>query len=533
MINQPQPPHPVHWMPLTPDLAYNQRVAEAAAASGVDAVHLSHLICHHAEDLLENEDRAAHARTLTDLYRANGLDVWCWTHEFSHGARGLTDSDGRLPWEEEALEAFLREKYARFFNETLPGLTGLVLTFAETPYAVYQDERVASTLPPEERTARLIAWMRAICHAHGVQLAVRDFVYRLPEVEGMIHTLHRMPDDVIVMSKCVPHDWQPYYPANPVLGALGEKTQWIEHDLGYEYEGQHAYPYCDLECLVERVRAGRARGGHALCLRLDRYHGDTGQSAVSTPWGRLALQVAQAVHRDPEADVDALVRAWEAQTVPGAPRILHEATEAVKRMLFPKRMWLGDHSRLPSYDYAKTHLNDGNADRLSVWTDAPADHETDAAFRRMDGAFVAALDLEAEEARAHAARARTLYAECEVDDPVWSLGLEALEAWMRAWQTWRHAFFRLRQEEEQPGVHSEAALAGWIDAFEEETHRFFVWMQTLKKAGLNTMPEGQETFFEKDRAWLSRGTEPTAPPFAGNVENLRQTLRVLMERASS
>lgn len=531
MSTNPQPTHPIHWMPLTPDLAYNRQVADAAAACGADAVHLSHLICHHAEELLD-EDRAAHARALCGLYREKGLDVWCWTHEFSHDADVLADAEGRLPWDEGVLDAFLQEKYARFLNETLPGLSGLVLTFAETPYAVYQDKRVESTLPPEERTARLIEWMRDICRTHGVQLAVRDFVYRLPEVEGMIQTLRRMPDDVIVMSKCVPHDWHPFYPANPVLGALGEKTQWIEHDLGYEYEGQHAYPYCDLDCLVERVREGRTRGGHALCLRLDRYHGDTGQSAVSTPWGRLALQVAQAVHQNPEVDVDALVRAWEADTVPGAANILHEATEAVKKMLFPKHMWIADHSRIPSYAYAKSHLNDGNADRLSIWTDAPDDHATDAAFRGMDAAFVQALDDEADEACAHAARAMALYKESGVDDPSWSAGLKALGAWMEIWQAWRAAFFRLREEEEHLGTHPEAVLAEWIDAFESVTHRFAEWLQTLSAEGRVTMPGGQPSYFEFAPAWKARGSDPDALPFAKNVGNLRHTLRVLKERST-
>ncbi|MFW6252852.1 MAG: hypothetical protein ACOC4F_02865 [bacterium] len=242
----------VHLIPLTPSRSYNRDVAAYCREnSAVTAVHLSHLLCHHADELIGDRARAELNRDIASIYRDQGCDVWAWTHEVHH--------------------------------------------------------------PPAY-----------------------------------------------------------------LLGAFPEREQWVEHDLGHEYEGQHVYPYADLPQLASRIATSAAAGSSTVCLRLDRYHGDTGQSAIYTPWGRRELETAFATARGASSnESDLLDCAEEAE-------LLACATRVVNHMLFPARMWLADHSNLPDYRYAIAHLVDGNADRLPDWTNDVDDIAVAEAFRTMN-----------------------------------------------------------------------------------------------------------------------------------------------------
>lgn len=497
----------IHLMPLTPSRSYNRDVAAYCRENpAVTAVHLSHLLCHHADELMNDPARAALNREIAALYLDQGCEVWAWTHEVHHPPAHLLDQDGKLKVDDDGLAVWLEQKYGRFLTETLPGLTGLVLTFAETQFTVYQDSRVVSVRPPRERTLELIRIMRRVCAQHGVRLVVRDFVYRVREVETMRETLSAMPDDVGIMSKIVPHDWHPYYPVNPLVGAFPGREQWVEHDLGHEYEGQHLYPYADLPQLASRIAAAKDAGSSTMCLRLDRYHGDTGQSAIHTPWGRRELETALGA-----APGD--VPAEEAE-------LLSCATRVVNRMLFPARMWLADHSNLPDYGYAVTHLVGGNADRLPDWTGAQDDKAVAEALRTMndtacDPPLSTRITAEMHEAHDALERCRQLLAHHEQTLAPYAAGVRSLSAWLKVWDAWREAFFALRRFE-HTGTESNVDIQAAIDR--------------AREAARACAPELGGRFIERKPAACGRG-DPTPEgeqvpelPFSAAIQSLEERL---------
>ena len=456
----------IHYIPLTMDAAYIDTVIAAAKARGVRAIQFSHKLCHNAEDVLNNPEHAAEVATMVQAVRAAGLEAWCWTHEFVTPPEEYLDADGRLRCDEPGLADYLRDKYARLCTEVLPGLSGIIVTFAECRYPVYQDHRVVSECTPQERTRRLIDQLYAALKPHGLRLAVRDFVYRVDEVEAMGHALAGLPEDVVIMSKAVPHDWHPDYPVNPLIGVFPRHEQWVEHDFGFEYEGQHILPYANVDTIARRMAEERRRGAVGWCLRLDRYSGHLGHGALGTPWGELVLVVAHAAACG--ESVSAAHTAWEAGHFPGAAAWLREATDCVRRALFPRGQWYGNHSNIPTFGYAQTHLTGGNADRLAAWSGDPADAFNEQAMATMPAGWWQTLVAEGD---AEAARAQALNGFLSQQPDLgpaaeqWRQGGRYLLLWARLFAAHRHAFFRIRAAQEHRGHGDAAAISQAIDRF--------------------------------------------------------------------
>ena len=438
----------IHWLPLTTELEYNRCVASAASHYGCEAVHFSHTLCHHADDLLEDQERAYHALNVLELYRTAGLEVWCWTHEFTRPPAEVVD-DGWLRVDAPELYDHLRRKYRRFLADVLPGITGIVLTFAECEYPVYQDRNVRSRHEPAERVRRLVTVMREICRDHGVKLAVRDFVYRKAEIDTMVDTIRALPGDVAVMSKCVPHDWHPYYPMNPVIGAFPERVQWVEHDLGFEYEGQHTVPYANLDTFLARMRAAHQHGGTVTALRLDRFSGQLGQSALHTPWGRLMLKAAYMFDDNPAVTAEAVWERAAGELPVGAREIIEKATGSVRKSFYIAKMWIANHSDLPTFEYADSHIIDGNADRLPVWTREATHREIERRFRAPSLTLFDECMEEADEGLewAREAARRAAAAGLDAQEP-WGTALERLQAWAELFRAFKQAYLLIRLREQ-------------------------------------------------------------------------------------
>ena len=456
----------IHYIPLTMDAGYLDDAIAAAKARGVRAIQFSHKLCHNAEDVLNKPEHAAQVAAMVQAVRAAGLEAWCWTHEFVTPPQEFLNDDGRLRCDDPGLADYLRDKYARLCGEVLPGLSGIIVTFAECPYPVYQDHRVVSAYTPQQRTRRLIDQLYAALKPHGLRLAVRDFVYRVDEVEAMGEALAGLPEDVVIMSKAVPHDWHPDYPTNPLIGAFPRHEQWVEHDFGFEYEGQHLLPYANVATIANRMAEERRRGAAAWCLRLDRYSGHLGHSALTTPWGALVLAVA---HASAAGDsVSAAQTAWEQGHFPGAAAWLREASDCVRRLLFPRGQWYGNHSNIPTYGYAQTHLNGGNADRLAAWSGDPADAFNEQAMAAMPSGWWQVMVAEGD---GEVARAQALESFLQQQPDLgpaaeqWRQGAAQLRLWAQLFAAHRHAYFRIRSAQEHPGSVDAAAITQAIDHF--------------------------------------------------------------------
>ena len=460
----------IHLLPLTREASYLETCWREVKHLDAKGVHFSHNLCHDATDLLNDPERAAEARGWVDTLVRDGREIWVWTHEIHSVPDACLDRQGRLRFDDTDWAGHLKQKYDRFLGQTLPGITGLVFTFAETPFEVYKDHKVVSTRPPDERLAHLMRVLVDICRAHGVRVAVRDFVYRPHEVESMGGAIRGLPPEVVVMSKGVPHDWQPFYPPNPLLGRVGDREQWVEFDLGYEYEGQHMLPYANLEQHHAWRLAADRQGIHQVCLRIDRYDGDAGQSAVLSPWGRLMLAAFSAWDSRPDTPPDTIRAEWEATQFPGAGQILDLATRSAQSMFFPARNWLLNHCMIPSYEYAKSHLVDGNAARRADWTHEPEDLRVKEALSTLPEGFRDELAAEAAEALKIFQKAQTLLENRlppdHADADRWRDGFRQLASWLRLVDAYRDAFFRVRELEEHP------ERAGQVPAAEQAIDTF-------------------------------------------------------------
>ena len=483
----------IHFLPLTEDASYLDTCWNALVELDGNGVHFSHRLCHDATDLTGNAEKAAQAREWVARLRALDREVWVWTHEIHEMPAAFLDAEGRLRFDDADWPAYLEEKYAHFLGTVLPGITGLVFTFAETPFEVYKDRRVVSKLSPAARLTRLMSVLVDICARYGVKVAIRDFVYRVNEVASMGAAIRGLPPEVIVMSKAVPHDWEPFYPPNPLLGAVGEREQWVEYDLGYEYEGQHLLPYANLEQHHAWMCAARARGIRQVCLRLDRYDGHRGQSALCTPWGRLMLEAFSAWDNDPQTPPASVAAAWETRQFPGAAQAIQQATQSIQLMMFPKKNWMMDHCRVPRFKYAKSHLLGGNADRLADWTQDPEDVRIHEALTRMPAGFREALEEEAALAWRGFEQANALVQEHlpagHADAEIWQDGFRQLGSYLKLLTAYRDAFFRIREIEEHPqkkDLHppAERALQQLRETAAQEAprwvHRFFTRMSGSK-----------------------------------------------------
>lgn len=454
----------IHWLPLTMDQAYIRKAVTQARVSGVDAFQLSHTIVHDAEDVLDSSEHRSEVIEAMQVMQDAGLDIWCWTHEIKRLPPDL--QPGNFDLRDPRLRKFLQEKYGRFVTDVLPNLDGIILTLAETGIQVYQ-----GVTPAEARrnVSDLVSILYEPLKRHDVHLAVRSFVYKQQELDIVKGATTDMPAEVAVMSKIYPHDWQPYYPVNPIIGAVGQREQWVEFDLGFEYEGQNTVPYADPAGLLEQLAAVWEKGIRTVCLRLDRYHGDEGKSAITTPWGQLNLSVFTAFKHDPQVRAADILSAWEAGQFPGAGRVVGLSTMITRRAMFPKKQWYQNHSVIPDYGYAEGHLKGGNADRLATWTGLAEDQKAEDLCHRPTPAWYQEILAEDRGNRRDLKRIRRLITENNVDlsqYPIWKRALDALKCNVDLYAASKKAYFALRLYQHRPGAIPRDQVAACIEEFE-------------------------------------------------------------------
>jgi len=212
------------------DQNYIEDAVKLARKFDVDAFHLSHTIVHDAEDVIKDEKHRSEVLKAMKTMKDAGLEIWCWTHEIKKLPPGI--KKGQFNLRDPLLKKFLQDKYDDFVTEVLPGLDGIVLTLAETGVKVYQNVTAEEA---RRNVSNLVGILGEPLSRHDVRLAVRSFVYKKKELDIVEAATSEMPAGVAVMSKIYPHDWQPYYPFNPIIGAVGEWEQWVEFDLGFEF----------------------------------------------------------------------------------------------------------------------------------------------------------------------------------------------------------------------------------------------------------------------------------------------------------
>ena len=166
---------------------------------------------------------------------------------------------------------------------------------------------------------------------------------------------------------------------------------------------------------------------------------------------------------------------WEREHFPGAWQVLGIATEVVRRMLFPQKLWLADHSNLPTYAYAKSHLKGGNADRLPVWTHSPVDALSEKFCDRPTAEWYALLLAADQKTQFYLRYIDDLLEERGVEleeGSPWQKGLAALKAWEELFRLYKQAYFALRLYESDADAVDRSEVAARIDRLQEACDRY-------------------------------------------------------------
>lgn len=342
------------WQLQDYDLPHICRMIGLAAEDGVNRVQLSHNIVMKAEDVLSKPTLAADINTICELARQKGIHIDIWTHELS----GLPDEllhDGKPDLDDPAIWKFIRDKYSRLFS-MCPEISGLVLTMAETSVKIYDSESVATSMPAAGRVTKLVEEMADVCRSFGKDLFVRTFSYEPEELKHIQQGIKDSRSEFIVMTKCVPHDWQPFYPFNPAIGDVGGKRQVVEFDLGHEFTGLSRIPYIMIDYFKRHWDYDLSKGACGAVLRLERF----AWRSVDTP-NQANVDVCTKLLSDSSADCHRLYRDWLEQRYGShAVDALFDAFSRTQQIVdlgyFVLGFWVTNHSLLPSYKYATKSL---------------------------------------------------------------------------------------------------------------------------------------------------------------------------------
>jgi hypothetical protein len=108
------------------------------------------------------------------------------------------------------------------------------------------------------------------CRRHDAQLIVRSFVHHPEQNEQMIRALEALPEDVAVLTKCVPQDWHMRADDHPLIGALGRRRQYVECDIAGEYWQEDRLANAFTHILSRQFAHWRKRGAAGVSVRVDR-----------------------------------------------------------------------------------------------------------------------------------------------------------------------------------------------------------------------------------------------------------------------
>ncbi len=334
------------WELQDSDEAYLKNMIRLAPKYHINAIQFSHALVHHAHQVLDEPDRAAKLRRLIQLAKSKGLRTYIWTHEFEHVPEEFV-VDGKLQIDSTRIWQWLKQKYEQVYA-LLPDLDGIVLTATETDFRPNDTKNVRSTMAPEAILTRVANTLYDVSAARGKTLIFRTFTQNPEQFQGYQRALAAMHPDIIIMTKCVPFDWNPFFPNNPLLGAVAPHPQLVEFDLGQEYNGQSNFPFADPQYYLNRWNHARSKQVAGFVLRTERLD----QHIVGTP-NEVNLYAFKLAVENPKVSADEVWQAWGRQRYgqkvgQRIKAVLEPTARVVRQMLYVRGMWFSDQSQNPT-----------------------------------------------------------------------------------------------------------------------------------------------------------------------------------------
>lgn len=350
-----------HWILLDVyDSEHMDRMMRLAADYGMNGIQFSEDAIYWVNDSLHRYNSYVFTGELCERCHDLGLKAYFWTHEINgffyeftknakYGFYGQL-AEGKIDlsstsgfWET------LYEKYDVFLRR-IPGVDGLVLTLNESHIPVYHGEFVDSDLSAAERVARIGRTVKAACDAHGKHLILRTFCYTPTDLERVRDGVKLIGSDVTVMNKCVPHDWQTFYPHDPLIAYLSEFDQVVEFDLAHEPMGAGRFPYPDTDHIKYRIDHAAKNGVIGVAGRVERFRN---HSDGTLNWSNVYAfsRLAQA----PETPADTLWREYSAadfgaESAEWITDLGRRLFAAGQQVFFLGKEWASAHSNMNSFD---------------------------------------------------------------------------------------------------------------------------------------------------------------------------------------
>lgn len=387
------------WQFQDNDWEYLQAAIPKAKESGMNRIQLCKNIIMNIHELYQSPEKLELIRNIVHLAHQNDLKVDLWTHELTAVNDILKENNNVVI--NDALWGWLREKYGRAFK-LLPETDGLVLSFSVQSDVYIYSDKVISDLSEDARVAKLIEVMADICLEHGKTLFIRTIMngpQELPFMQQAIASIARVVRDkgnVVMMTKCVPQDWSPFYPYNPLLGNVSGLPQIIEMDLGLEFTGQSRVIYNEVKYIHAILDYSRQKGIIGAVARVDR---DRNSRALGTP-NEVNIYAFSRLMREPTLTADAIwtewaVRRYGQKAAPYVSAALQATYDITNLTLYPLEQWIQDHSFMSNWDYTNENSYAGPAS----WILSPRQELARDELRRPDWITLHKIKAEKELAR--------------------------------------------------------------------------------------------------------------------------------------
>jgi len=343
---------------MNPD--YVKKVMSFAEDYDINTVCFSHKMIGETSELYSDvgfSQRGEELRQLAMDADAKNLKSWIWVHELDNVPEKYLE-DKTVQMDKRGFWSWLEKRYMKLF-EDFPEFDGIILTFHETQYKIFSDTQVSSKLSKPDRFGKMVATINKACLKYNKDFVVRTFLYEPEQLDWVKEGLLKADaGNIIVQSKCVPHDWQPYYPHNPLIGAFPNNRQIVEFDCSSEFTGKNRIPFASAQYFAYRWKYGlKFPQVSGYLARLDH----NGFDGFFTP-NNINTYTLFRLSQDPALSSDQIWKEWAVMRYgkPAAPYVvktLYDSEMIIKKTLYHLEFWITNKSVLPKFSYADGHIS--------------------------------------------------------------------------------------------------------------------------------------------------------------------------------
>lgn len=275
---------------------------------------------------------------LVDFCHNLGMEVTVWVHEMSDlPPAWMPDWLGPVTTENQPLWKLLDDRYEWVLRDAIPNVDGLALTVVETQV------RATNT----QVMLKLAALLQDKCKKYNKSLMVRTFVWFPEEFENVMAAVNQLPSNMVIMSKCVPQDWNLRGMFASEIGKVGGRPQIIEYDVAGEYFRRNFVANCMPERLKAQFDAEMKTNISGICVRVDRED----DNVLNQP-NEMNLWTLGMLADGATDNLDEIWNAWARNrfgpaAADGVVRALKTTGDVVSEMLSVGPFSFGDNRKFP------------------------------------------------------------------------------------------------------------------------------------------------------------------------------------------